>query len=107
LVKVIGTAIAINLLFKVNIVIAVGLTILDVVFVVIFYRPKGESKGLKAFEYFVAGLVLTVVISFCVELSLLKNTNVGDVFLGYLPSLALVQGNGLVFHGPPFSDDIF
>jgi metal iron transporter len=73
---------------------------LDVIFVLIFYRPKGESKGLKAFEYFVAGLVLTVVISFCVELSLIKDTKVGDVFLGYLPSLALVQGNGFVIPIP-------
>jgi metal iron transporter len=92
------------LLFKVDIVVAVGLTILDVIFVLIFYRPKGESKGLKAFEYFVAGLVLTVVISFCVELSLIKNTKVGDVFVGYLPSLALVQGNGFV---PPISSFCF
>lgn len=60
----------------------------------IFYRPKGESKGLKAFEFFVAGLVLTVVISFCVELSLIKGTNVGDVFLGYLPNKSIIQGNG-------------
>ena len=82
------------MLFKVNIVVATGLTILDVVFVLIFYRPKGESKSLKTFEYFVAGLVLTVVISFCVELSLIKNTKVGDVFLGYLPSKAVVTGNG-------------
>lgn len=67
---------------------------LDVIFVMIFYRPKGESKGLKAFEYFVAGLVLTVVVSFCIELSLIKDTSVGDVFIGYLPSKALVEGNG-------------
>ncbi|KAF2663300.1 natural resistance-associated macrophage protein [Microthyrium microscopicum] len=93
--EVIGTAIAITLLFKVNIIISVGLTILDVIFVLIFYRPKGASKGLQAFEYAVAALVLTVVVSFCVELSLLKNTNVGEVFLGYLPSKALVEGRGL------------
>lgn len=52
--------------------------------------------GLRAFEYFVMGLVLAVVICFCVQLSLIKGQSVGHVFKGYLPSSAVVESNGFV-----------
>ena len=51
-------------------------------------------KGLRAFELSVAALVLGVVICFCIQLSLIKDTSVGEVFRGYLPSSALVQSQG-------------
>jgi Mn2+/Fe2+ NRAMP family transporter len=53
-------------------------------------------KGLRAFEMFVVALVLGVVICFCIQLSLIKDTSVGDVFRGYLPSSAIVQSEGYV-----------
>lgn len=59
-----------------------------------FYRPNGSPKGLQAFELFVAVLVLAVVVSFCLELSLIKDVAVGEVFRGYLPSSALVDSKG-------------
>jgi len=52
-------------------------------------------RGLRLFEFFVALLVIGVVICFCFQLSLIRNTSVGKVFQGYLPSQALVQGQGL------------
>jgi len=51
-------------------------------------------KGLRAFEMFVVALVLGVVICFCIQLSLIKNTSVGEVFRGYLPSSAIIQSQG-------------
>jgi Mn2+/Fe2+ NRAMP family transporter len=57
-------------------------------------------KGLRAFEMFVVALVLGVVICFCIQLSLIKDTSVGDVFRGYLPSSAIVQSEGYVFTLP-------
>lgn len=42
------------------------------------------------------GLVLAVVICFCVQLSLIKGQSVGHVFKGYLPSSAVVESNGFV-----------
>lgn len=51
--------------------------------------------GLRAFEMFVALLVLGVVVCFCIQLSLLKVPSVGEVFRGYLPSPAVIQGSGL------------
>jgi metal iron transporter len=53
-------------------------------------------KGLRAFEMFVVALVLGVVICFCIQLSLIKDTSVGEVFRGYLPSSAIVQSDGYV-----------
>lgn len=51
-------------------------------------------NGLRVFEYFVMGLVLAVVICFCIQLSLIRNQSVGEVFRGYLPSSAVVKGDG-------------
>jgi metal iron transporter len=50
---------------------------------------------LRVFEMFVAALVLGVVICFCIELAYIKNGSVGHVFKGYLPSSAVVDGNGI------------
>ena len=66
----------------------------------IFYRPTGSLKGLRAFEFFVMGLVLAVVICFCIQLSLIKDTSVGTVLRGYLPSKELVEGQAYVSHHP-------
>lgn len=40
-------------------------------------------------------LVLGVVVCFCVQLSYIENTRVGEVFKGYLPSSAVVEGEGI------------
>jgi metal iron transporter len=61
-----------------------------------FYNPSGMSMpALRAFEFFVICLVLGVVICFCYELSKIKDTTVGEVFRGYLPSSAIIQPKGL------------
>lgn len=52
-------------------------------------------KRLRAFEFFVMALVLGVVVCFCIQLSLIKDTGVGEVFKGYLPSSAIIKGQGL------------
>lgn len=94
--EVIGTAIAINLLIpKIPLVAGCALSIVDVLLILLFYKPNGSMKGLRAFEMFVVALVLGVVICFCIQLSLIKDTSVGEVFRGYLPSSAIVQSEGL------------
>lgn len=40
-------------------------------------------------------LVLGVMICFCIQLSYIKDTSAGEVFKGYLPSSAIVEGNGI------------
>ncbi|KAM0525788.1 hypothetical protein ACHAPE_000499 [Trichoderma viride] len=94
--EVIGTAIALNLLIpKLPLVAGCALSILDVMAILLFYRPDGSMKGLRIFEFFVLFLVMGVVVCFCIQLSLIKHTSVGEVFKGYLPSSAIVQSNGL------------
>ncbi|KAF7874856.1 hypothetical protein EAF04_002030 [Stromatinia cepivora] len=94
--EVIGTAIAINLLIpQIPLVAGCALSILDVLILLAFYPGNGEMKRLRYFEMFVVALVLGVVICFCIQLSLIKDTSVGEVFKGYLPSKAIVQSKGL------------
>lgn len=94
--QVIGTAIALNLLIpQLPLVAGCAISILDVMFLLFFYRPQGSMRGLRSFEFFVVLLVLAVVICFCIELSHIENTSVGQVFKGYLPNNAVIQSEGL------------
>ncbi|KAJ5716931.1 hypothetical protein N7488_002577 [Penicillium malachiteum] len=93
--EVIGQAIALNLLLKIPLVAGCAITLVDVFFLLLFWRPNGSMWGLRLFEYFVMGLVLAVVICFCIQLAMIKDQSVGEVFRGYLPSSAIVQSNGL------------
>lgn len=52
-------------------------------------------KRLRYFECFVMCLVLGVVICFCIQLSYITNTSIGEIFNGYLPSSAVVNNKGL------------
>ena len=93
--EVIGTAIALNLLIpKLPLVAGCALSILDVMAILVFYRPDGAMKGLRLFEAFVCLLVMGVVVCFCIELSMIEETSVGTVFKGYLPSSALIESDG-------------
>ncbi|TQN65336.1 Manganese transporter SMF1 [Colletotrichum shisoi] len=94
--EVIGFAIGLNLLVPaIPLVAGCAISILDVMIILVFYRPHGSMRGLRVFEYFVIGLVLAVVVCFCIQLSLIEDTPVGEVFRGYLPSHAVVESQGL------------
>ncbi|KAK3080858.1 hypothetical protein LTS18_012451 [Coniosporium uncinatum] len=93
--EVIGTAIALNVLLNVPLVAGCAISIVDVLIILFFYRPTGPMRSLRFFEFFVMLLVLGVVVCFCYQLSLIRDTPVGDVFRGYLPSSALVESKGL------------
>ncbi|SMY22378.1 unnamed protein product [Zymoseptoria tritici ST99CH_1A5] len=94
--EVIGFAIALNLLApNLPIVAGCAISIVDVMFILLFYRPEGSMKALRIFEAFVMMLVIGVAICFCYQLSLIEGTTAGEVFKGYLPSSALVESKGL------------
>lgn len=71
-----------------------AITLVDVLLILVFYRPAGSLQRLRAFEFFVLLLVLGVVICFCIELSLIRDVSPGEVFRGYLPSSAVIEGDG-------------
>ncbi|KAK2857320.1 hypothetical protein FQN49_004820 [Arthroderma sp. PD_2] len=94
--EVIGFAIGLNLLIpQVPLVAGCAISIFDVMIILFFYRPDGSMKALRAFEIVIICLVLGVVICFCIQLSLIKNASVGEVFRGYLPSKELVEGQAI------------
>ncbi|KAI9840311.1 MAG: hypothetical protein M1838_004131 [Thelocarpon superellum] len=93
--EVIGSAIALNLLLNVPLVAGCAITLVDVLIILLFYRPSGSMRGLRAFELFVIVLVCGVGVCFCIQLSLIRDTSVGDVLMGYLPSASIVQSQGL------------
>ncbi|KAL3424503.1 metal ion transporter metal ion transporter [Phlyctema vagabunda] len=95
--EVIGTAIAINLLIpQIPLVAGCALSIVDVFLILLFYpSDHSKMKRLRPFEFFVMALVLGVVICFCIQLSLIKDTSVREVFKGYLPSSAIIESEGL------------
>ncbi|KAF7717996.1 Natural resistance-associated macrophage family protein [Penicillium ucsense] len=93
--EVVGSAIALNLLLHIPLVAGCAITLADVFFLLLFWRPNGSMVGLRMFEFFVMALVLGVVICFCIQLSLIKGQPVGEVFRGYLPSSAIVTSDGL------------
>lgn len=97
--EVIGTAMALYMLSegKIPLVAGCAISIVDVLFILIFYRQNGSGMTAKrVFEFFVALLVLGVVICFCIQLSYISGrVTVGEVAYGYVPSSALVQGQGL------------
>lgn len=89
-----GSAIALNLLGNIPLVAGCAITLVDVFFLLIFWRPNGSMWGLRLFEFFVMGLVLAVVICFGIQLSMIQGQSVGEVFRGYLPSSAIVESEG-------------
>ena len=93
--EVIGSAIALNLLLKVPLVAGCAVTLVDVLVILIFYKPNGSMSRLRLFEFLVMALVLGVVVCFCIQLSYINNATVGEVFKGYLPSSAVIKGNGV------------
>lgn len=98
LAEVIGTAIALNILSqgKIPLVAGVALTMVDVIIILFFYNRSGSSMvRTQIFEVGVACLVVAVAACFSVELANIKNTSVGEVFRGYLPSKTMVQSEGL------------
>lgn len=101
--QVVGSAIALNLLGKIPLVAGCVITLADTLLLLIFYRPNGAMWGLRLFEFFVMALVLGVVVCFCIQLSLLRDQSVKEVFRGYVPSSAIVQPKGLVSLGFSFT----
>ncbi len=92
--EVIGSAIALNILLKIPLPAGVCLTVVDVLFVLMAYRPGSSMKFVRIFEYVVAALVFGVVICFAIELSRMPPVSAREVFRGFAPSKEMFNGNG-------------
>lgn len=92
--EVIGTAIALDLLFNIPLVAGCIISIADVLLILLFYSPGNNMRALRVFELFVFALVLGVVACFCYQLSLINGVSAGTVLKGYLPNSAILQKSG-------------
>ena len=95
LAEVVGTAISLNILFGVPLALGVVLTVVDVLVVLLAYKPNGSLKVVRWFEAFVSLLVGLTVICFTIELFFVDLGPARDIFTGFLPSRAVLEGDGL------------
>lgn len=94
--EVIGSAVALNILIKVPLAAGVAITVVDVLFVMIAYKPGSSSmRFVRLFEFAVAALVMGVCICFCIELAYIPKIPVRVVLRGFAPSKEMFQNSGI------------
>ena len=91
LAEVIGSAIALNLLFKLPLIIGVCLTALDVLAVMFL-----QKKGFRYIESLVVGLILLIGGSFLLEM-IFSRPNLVDVLGGFIPHLEVIRNPGMLY----------
>lgn len=100
LAEVVGTAIALNIIFKLPLFVGVIITVVDVLVVLMAYRPKGPLVFIRVFELFVTVLVAATVVCFAIELYQVSHDDnivfsTWEVLKGYLPNESVIdQGKG-------------
>ncbi|SCU96909.1 LAME_0F17854g1_1 [Lachancea meyersii CBS 8951] len=98
LAEVVGTAVALRILFNIPLLWGVGLTILDVLAILIFYKPETQSmKQVRLFEMFVTTLVAATVVCFILELFKISVPDKLGLFKGYLPSKVILENNQAMY----------
>src|SRR3954465_3866771 len=91
LAEVIGTAIALNLLFGIPIAWGVGITALDVLIVLYL-----QNKGFRVLEALVIVLVATVGLCFGFEI-VLSRPDMGGVLRGFVPSPEVLSNGTMLY----------
>jgi manganese transport protein len=91
LAEVIGSAVALNLLFKIPIIIGVILTALDVLVVMLL-----QKRGFRNLEALVIALIALIGASFLLEL-IFSRPDYAEVFKGLVPTSQIVTDPGMLF----------
>jgi len=91
LAEVIGSAIALNLLFKIPLVFGVCITALDVLAVMYL-----QNKGFRYIEALVVTLILTIGGCFLVEI-IFSHPSLPAVLAGFVPRAEVVQNPKMLF----------
>ena len=91
LAEVLGSAIALQLLFGIPLIVGVVITALDV-FIVLFLN----NKGFRWVEALVIGLIALIAMCFVVEL-ILSKPDPGGVLLGFVPTAKIVTHPGMLY----------
>lgn len=90
LAEVIGSAIALNLLFKIPLMIGIVITVLDVILLLLL-----QHKGFRYLEALVITLILTIIGCFGLEIWL-SQPNIAAVIGGLTPSAQIVSNSDKV-----------
>ena len=91
LAEVIGSAVALNLLFKIPLVIGVILTALDVLIVLYL-----QNKGFRYIEALVVGLIGVIGISFLYEL-IISRPEISGIAAGFIPSTQIIVNPAMLY----------
>ncbi|VDH05338.1 Nramp family divalent metal transporter [Bergeyella zoohelcum] len=91
LAEVIGTAIALNLLFGVPLTYGVIITIIDVFIILML-----QKRGFRWLEVFIASLVFLVLACFAYEV-LIAQPNVQDLLSGFIPKKEIIENPQMLF----------
>ncbi|HEU4586110.1 MAG TPA: Nramp family divalent metal transporter [Gemmatimonadaceae bacterium] len=91
LAEVIGSAIALNLLFGIPVAVGVAITTLDVLIVLFL-----QHKGFRMLEALVITLIATVGLCFIFEL-VVSRPDWGGVAAGFIPSAEIVHNPGMLY----------
>ena len=91
LAEVIGSAVALNLLFHIPLVVGVIITTLDVLIVLTL-----QNKGFRYIESLVAGLILLITLCFAYEL-ILSKPEISSILGGLLPQPAVVTNKDMLY----------
>lgn len=98
LAEVVGTAIALQILFGIPLLVGVALTVLDVLIILIFYKPEEHSmKQVRLFELFVTVLVSATIICFILELFKISVPSKLELFEGFLPSKVIFENKQAMY----------
>lgn len=95
LAEVVGTAISLNILLGIPLPLGVVLTVVDVLIVLMAYKPNGSLKWIRYFELFVSFLVFATVVCFGMELVYADLGPAKEIWRGFLPTKAVFEGDGL------------
>lgn len=91
LAEIIGSAIALNLLFKIPLTYGILLTALDVM--IIFYL---QYKGFRALEAFVTGLILIIGGCFLYEI-IIAQPVWGELLKGFIPTAEVIKNPEMLY----------
>ncbi|ONH66471.1 Iron transporter SMF3 [Cyberlindnera fabianii] len=95
LAEVVGTAIALEILFNIPLEYGVVLTVLDVLIILIAYNTESNSmRSVRGFEMFVSIFVFLTVGCFVMELFRIDVPNKWEVYRGFFPSKELTEEKG-------------
>ncbi|MEO7987703.1 MAG: Nramp family divalent metal transporter, partial [Gemmatimonadales bacterium] len=91
LAEVIGSAIALNLLFDIPLIWGVCLTALDVLLILLL-----QNKGFRYLEAFVVALVVTIALCFGVEL-VMAQPAMGEMIKGLVPRAEIITNPAMLY----------